>query len=243
VLSTLEALRTETEVHLLDSPDGRWQAELISQVCVQVGEEAFIFYQLSLRESGSDEARILEEDLGPCGLGAGSYGLTVWSPDSQFLYYDYRLIPDGAVLIVPSTTYRVAASSGESTPLSGSGPVSPDQAQMVWKDGSSLILYDLNSGETQTFPALLPADLPTYLVWEPEGAGIIFVQTEQPTYPYGSSTVGRIELDGMIVQVLHEGSDPALIALQGFEPGGILMGDNQGRTWFLSIPGGELTQR
>jgi hypothetical protein len=47
----------------------------------------------------------------------------------------------------------------------------------------------------------------------------------------------------MTMQVLHEGNDPALIALQGFEEGGILMGDDQGRTWFLSIPEGELTQR
>jgi hypothetical protein len=239
----LEALRTETEVHLLDSPDGRWQAELISQVCVQVGQESFIFYQLSLFEAGSGEARILLQDLGPCGLGAGSYSLIAWSPDSLSLYYNYRVIPDGAVLTIPGTTYRVDAASGESTALPGSGPVSPSQAQMAWTDGSGLILYDLNNGEMQTFADLLPADLPTYLVWEAEGTGIVFVQTEQNSYPYGSSTVGLITLDSMSVLVLHEGSDPALIALQGFEPGGILMGDDQGRTWFLSIPGGELTQR
>ena len=237
-------MRTETEVHLLNSPDGKWQAKLISQVCVQVGEESFIFYQLTLRQTGSDEERLILQDLGNCGLGAGDYSLTAWSPDSLWLYYNYRGIPDGDTSLTnPGTTIRLEAASGASTPLPNSGPVSPDQSQMAWTDGRDLVFYDLNSGEIQTYHDLLPADLPTYLVWQPEGAGIIFVQTEQPTYPYGSSTVGLITLDGMTVQVLHEGDDPALIALVGFEPGGILMGDDQGRSWFLSIPEGELTQR
>jgi hypothetical protein len=253
VLTTLEALRTETEIHLLDSPDGKRQAELISQVCVPVGGEAFIFYQLSLRDKDSGEARILVQELGACGLGAASYNLTAWSADSLWLYYTTQVIPDGAALVIPSTTIRVDVTSGESTPLPGSGPVSPDGAQMAWTDGRSLVLYDLRSGEMQTFPDLLPGDLPTYLVWEPEssepessgaeGMRLAFVQTENPSYPFGSSTVGLITLEDMSVQVLHQGDDPALIALQGFEEGGILMGDDQGRTWLLSIPEGKLTQR
>jgi hypothetical protein len=239
----LEALRTGTESHLLDSPDGKWQAELISQVCAPVGNESLIYYRLSLRQLSTDETRVLVEDLGPCGLGAPSYELTAWSPDSQYLYYTRRVVPDGAALIAPSTIYRLEAASAETSPLPGSGPISPDQAYIAWTDGRALVLYDLRSAGLQTYNDLLPAGLPTYLVWQPDGRAILFVQTENGSYPFGSSTVGLITLDGMAVQVLHAGDNPALIAMQGFEPGGVLIGDDQGRLWFLSIPAGELTQR
>jgi hypothetical protein len=242
-LSTLEALRTGTESHLLDSPDGNWQAELISQVCAPVGDESLIYYRLSLRQLGTNKTRVLVEDLGSCGLGAASYELTAWSPDSQYLYYTRRVVPDGAALIAPSTIYRLEAASGEATSLPGSGPISPDQNYIAWTDGRALVLYDLHSAGLQTYDNLLPAGLPTYLVWQPDGRAILFVQTENDSYPYGSSTVGLITLDGMTVKVLHAGDDPALIAMQGFEPGGVLIGDDQGHLWFLSIPAGELTQR
>lgn len=243
VLGTLQALRSESDVHRLDSPDGKWQAELVTQVCAQVGDDAFIYHRLSLREVSTAEVLVVVEELGPCGLGAPGYELTAWSTDSQSLYYTVRVIPDGAALILPATTYRVSLPGFEVAPLPGSGPLSPDGKHLAWLDGADLVLYDLATGEAQHYPALLPSALPAYLVWQPDGTGLLFVQTEQASYPFGSSTVGLISLPGLEVKILHAGDDPALIALQGFENGGVWMGDDQGRLWFLSIPSGELTEK
>ncbi len=240
----LETLRAPGDIDTLPSPDGKWLAELVHQGCVDAGPNGTVYFRMRILNSGGQEiTKILEEILN-CGLGGASYHLRAWSPDSRYLYFDSATVPDGAACFSDfnKSVIRVEPASGQEMVLPGDGPVSPDDAQMAWRDRKDLVLWDMNTGEMTRIEAVFP-DVPVlYVLWALDGKSLFFVQNEVDCMPYGKSAIGRISLADRKAQILVESSDPVLIGVQEVKTDSLVLSDNQGRTWTLDLQTGNLTR-
>jgi hypothetical protein len=170
-----ESLIVET-IDMVDSPDGRWQAEITrSETAWLAGESAGFFYtQLTISSLEDERTWPLVGEWHAAGLGEeGPARLFLWSEDGRYLFYTSSFDYHGACLIftnVGDYFNRLTLESGEIAALASPQPdgmlvFSPDEQMLAYNSGNELIVrgaegaFDANGTEYQIQP------LPVEVVW------------------------------------------------------------------------------
>lgn len=225
------------------SPDGQWRAEIIIYDCVQVGElDSNAYEELRLIEVSTGETEVVDSQLQYCGgLGAAGLDGRFWSDNSRYFYYtDAREgVPDGGCGYWEPSLRRLDTADASKEEL-GMGPLSPDETKLAtWQD-SDIVVWSLDEGEIGRAPAL-PADaVRGPVAWSPDGEALIYLQTEDYCFPFGTSYVVRLDLPELEPELLIESSEPAFIGVTWDQQDRIRLSDEEGNAWTYDFETGEL---
>lgn len=235
-----------------NSPDGRWQAEVIRYECVLTSEDQETAYEvLRLGDRNTGKEQDIAEQIQNCGgVGAAGLGQISWSQNSRFLYFSTAAegVPDGFCgnWQRPLTAYNMT--NGEVFNLA-QGPLAPNQQVMAFwqinleRKEAYIVIWDLENGEISRFPAVEPAWYDGPIVWSPNGTMLAYIETQDYCVPWGETVIALIDIARGKETILVKSEDPSFVGLQWIQPESISILDDNDQTWMFDLSLGELTQQ
>jgi len=222
------------------SPDNQWRVEIIIYDCVHIEgldpgffADIHAYEQLKLVDVRSGATQVLENQYQSCG-GLGAFGLEgrFWSSNSQYFYYtDAREgVPDGLCGYWEPPLRRLDIANGSVEEL-GMGSLSPDNAKLATWQGSDFVVWSLDEGEIARSSALPPDATRGPIVWSPDGEALVYLQTDDYCFPFGSSYVVRLDLPELKPDLLIESPSSAFTGVTWDDPDRINLFDEDGKAW------------
>jgi len=226
------------------SADNQWRAEVVIHDCVKLqgNIDANAVEMLKLIQVNDQAERIIETQLLSCG-GVGAFGIggLLWSPNNQYFYYtDAReSVPDGLCGYWARLIKRVNVDTQEVESVGG-GHLSPDKTKLAFWQDNEIVIWSLDEGETVRVPATIPEAFENQIAWSPDSQSLVYLQTELDCYPFGESYVTRLDLSGMIQNLLLESEAPSFSWLTWDAPNRITLVDEQWNRWRYNLVSKEL---
>jgi len=225
------------------SPDGRLRAEVYIYDCTVVTEEApdgNALEQLLIFTPAQTGGRLVDSQLVYCGgLGAFGLGGLFWTGDNRYFYYtDAREgVPDGcgywerALLRVETTDWTVD--------YIGSGPISPDGANIAAWDGSRLVLWRTAGDQIGVSEPPVPDAIPGPIAWSPDSSSLLYLFSEGYC-PLGETYLVRLDLAVQRSTLLFASAHPSFANVEWREPQRVILHDEEGHSWTYDFRSGRL---
>lgn len=227
------------------SPDGKWQAEVVTYECVNVGQvDEFAFDQLNLIQVADESTLAVDSQLQSCG-GVGAFGLDglFWAQNSRYFYYTNarESFPDGLCGYWTPPFLRIDVSNPVPEFL-GIGNLSPDGSKLAaWQD-LELVVWDLDGGEVARTPAFAADTDIGPIVWSPDSESLVYLQIESYCPVSGKSYVVRLDLPEARQTLLLESEAPTFGNASWDDPEVLNLSDENGADWRYTFSTKELQQ-
>lgn len=242
--AALKAALTDAQVTRITSPDGQWTAETTSQICTNISGRSYTNSQIVLFDKDGKEIYHPVDELGPCQIDGVFFAGLGFSPNSRYFYYRASSVPKGAQCISAGSRpmVRLDLSTGKVTTLPEGFP-SEDMSVMAWRDGSDLIVMDLNTAAEERFKEVFPSTTTFDLGWLPDNTTVVAVQNESDCAPFGKSSVVQIPVrtpgKARVVYTAEETS-PLFLRYVGYTLNMYILADRDGAEWGLDPDTGKL---
>lgn len=227
------------------SPNGNWQAEVVTYECVHVGEvDAFAFDQLNFIQVADESTLVVDSQLQSCG-GVGAFGLDglFWAQNSRYFYYTNarESFPDGLCGYWTPPFIRIEVSNPVPEFL-GIGNLSPDGSKLAtWQD-LELVVWDVDGGEVARTPAFAPDIDIGPIVWSPDSQSLVYLQIESYCPVSGLSYLVRLDLPETRQSLLLESEAPTFGNASWDDPEVLNLSDENGEDWRYIFSTKELQQ-
>lgn len=93
------------------------------------------------------------------------------------------------------------------------------------------MVWSLDDGEIVRSPALPEDVVHGPIVWSPDDGALVYLQTDDYCFPFGTSYVVRVDLPELRPELLIESIDPAFIGMTWEEPEQINLSGAAGQIW------------
>jgi hypothetical protein len=226
----------------LESPDGQLRARVLTYPCVPIeGEGEYALDELIIEVIATGETWLAAEQLLACG-GLGAFGLQAlfWSPGGRQLYFTTARegIPDGCGVWLPP--FSVVDTLLRQVRTLGEGVRSPDGGSLALWEGSDLVVWQVDEGETARFPSAVQDLPPGPIAWAPDGSALAYLQFDGVCQPEAPSHLVRADLASRDFRILHTSSDPVLGGLEWRQADVISLWDAAGLRWEYTLAQGKL---
>lgn len=230
---------------VLESPDGRLRAQVLTYGCTPVEEEGeYALDELVVETIASGERWLAAEQLQACG-GLGAFGLETlfWSPGSRLLYYSTARegVPDGCGIWLKP--FSVADKLSQQTEELGGGVLSPDGRSLALWQAPDFVVWQLDEGETARIPLAVQELPPGPIVWAPDGSALAYLQFSGDCQPEPPSYLVFVSLGSRESRTLLTSSAPVLGGLEWKDAGIITLWDEAGQRWEYDLAQSKLLQK
>lgn len=230
---------------VLESPDGRLRAQVLTYGCTPVeGEGEYALDELVVETIASGERWLAAEQLQACG-GLGAFGLETlfWSPGSRRLYYSTARegVPDGCGFWLKP--FSVADTLSRQAEDLGGGVLSPDGRSMALWQSPDLVVWQLDEGETARIPRAVQELPPGPTVWAPDGSALAYLQFSGDCQPEPPSYLVLVSLGSRESITLLTLSDPVLGGLEWRDAGILTLWDEAGQRWEYDLAQSRLLRK
>jgi len=233
------------------SPDDRWRIEILIHDCVQIENPdpdisavAHALEQLQLVDVHTGSVEIVDSQLLNCGgLGAFGFDGRQWSSNSRYFYYtDAREgQPDGLCSYWVPPLVRLDVTDRRVEHL-GMGPFSPDGTRLATWQNQDLVVWDLEEGELERSPALLPDAGRGEIAWSPDGESLVYIQTDEFCPGQGTSHIIRLDLPELEPEQLIESEDPFFVHVIWDAAGSLIVSNMEGKAWRYDLDAEQLIE-
>lgn len=246
----LERLFAKATPHPLETsvaPDGRWEAEVQSFGCVDIGNHFPAAYDLMLVSDRDFSEIIIDRQFRFCGApGAAGLSARFWSADSRYFYYTNTregVLEDACGVPYPMLL-RYEPASGLKEAL-GLTSVSPDGRLLAVLQSSDLLVLPVDAAEGTRFSLADPALRSRAIAWSPDPAhpqALVYLLNPYICAPSRDhdSWVVRVDASTGAESVLVQSRSPGFTAVEWRDPGALRLVDTAGRTWRYTFDDGQL---
>lgn len=232
------------ETHL--SPDGQLRAEVVRYDCVQVGEvDENAYEQLKIVRVNDGTEMVIADQLQYCGgLGAARLGGLFWSPNGRYFYFTSSKegVPDGCCCeywVRDMSRADLNNDTVEDTP--GMGELLADGTTVVIPGTGEFILWDLDEGEIERAPYLVPNMLLIAYQLSPDKSSLVYLQAEDCIGSPGKTFLIYWDFATDQHTMLLEAEEPPLVSIVWETPGQPDLWFADSSQWQYDLVTGELT--
>jgi hypothetical protein len=243
LLELLESIRKPEEVWTATSPDGHWSATIINQICADLGDASYIYYQIKFSRTDSSEEWVFYEEVGNCGLGYTLFSPVGWSSNSRYLYYAAGSIPDGCPAYFGESVSHIDIETRTSASITyvTDESLSPDQSLLAMSVDQDIVLWDTDNHESvRTAVQANETDI-SHIVWSPDSQSFIATALEHDCGLVLQSSIIRFDLPDFTQTVLVLSDIRGFVSIEWKEDLVRLYSTAGKSYWLLNPRTGEVT--